>query len=92
MTLTVHHDGQPTQFTANYQALMAHYGVVAEATNPYSGHENGDVESAHGHFKKAVAQALLLRGSHDFASQVEYEQSLRALAATEIVDVAQPRT
>ena len=80
-TLAVHHDGQAAEFTANYQALLAHYGVAAEATNPYSGHENGDVESAHGHFKKAVAQALLLRGSRDFPGPEPYEQWLRALAA-----------
>jgi hypothetical protein len=82
MTLAVHHDGNPEQFTANYQALMAHYGVTPEATNPARGHENGDAESAHGHFKKAVAQALLLRGSRDFASRTAYEQWLRDLVRT----------
>jgi transposase len=80
LTLAVHHDGHAAQFTDKYRALLAHYGVQAEATNPYSGHENGDVESAHGHFKTAVKQALLLRGSRDFASRVEYEEWLRALA------------
>jgi len=82
MTLAVHQDGHAEKFTANYQALLSHYGVSAEATNPYSGHENGDVESAHGHFKKAVAQALLLRGSRDFASRVAYEGWLRELVTT----------
>lgn len=72
MTLAVHHDGQPEQFTAKYRALLGHYGMQAEATNPASGHENGDVESAHRHFKAAVEQALLLRGSRDFASRAEY--------------------
>jgi hypothetical protein len=37
MTLAVHHDGQPEEFTANYRALLAHYGMQAEATNPASG-------------------------------------------------------
>ncbi len=54
MTLAVHHDGAAEKFTANYQALLNHYGLTPEATNPYSGHENGDAESAHGHFKQAV--------------------------------------
>ena len=31
-------------------------------------HENGAIESQHGHLKRAVAQALLLRGSTDFDS------------------------
>ena len=30
-------------------------------------HENGAIESAHGHLKKAIEDALLLRGSRDFA-------------------------
>ena len=29
-------------------------------------HENGGSESAHGHLKAAVADALLLRGAYDF--------------------------
>jgi len=33
-TLAVHHDGQPEQFTPKYQALMGHYGMRPEATNP----------------------------------------------------------
>ncbi len=73
MTLAVHPDGNPEAFTRNYQALMAHYGITAEATNPASGHENGDNEQAHYRFKEAVEQALLLRGSRDFASRAEYE-------------------
>ena len=74
MTLAVHPDGNVEEFTANYRALLAHYGLAAEATNPYSGHENGDVESSHRHFKVAVDQALLVRGSRDFASREEYER------------------
>jgi hypothetical protein len=29
-------------------------------------HKNGSIESAHGHLKKAIEHALLLRGSRDF--------------------------
>ena len=54
MTLAVHHDGQAELFTAKYQALLAHYAMQPEATNPASGNENGDVESSHRHFKEAV--------------------------------------
>ena len=79
MTLAVHQDGQAEQFTAKYRALVGHYGMQAEATNPASGHENGDVESSHRHFKEAVAQALLLRGSRDFASRDDYWQLVLAV-------------
>ena len=72
MTLAVHHDGQPEQFTAKYRALLAHYDMQGEATNPASGQENGDAESSHRHFKEAVEQALLLRGRRDFTSRDDY--------------------
>jgi hypothetical protein len=79
MTLAVHHDGNPEQYTSRYQSLMRHYGVTPEATNAYSGHENGDCEQSHRRFKEAVEQELLLRGSRDFADREEYQQWLRAL-------------
>jgi hypothetical protein len=79
MTLAVHHDGNPEQYTSRYQGLMRHYGVTPEATNAYSGHENGDCEQSHRRFKEAVEQELLLRGSRDFADREEYQQWLRAL-------------
>ncbi len=81
MTLAVHHDGQPEQFTDKYRALMGHYGMHAEATNPASGHENGDVESSHRHFKASLEQALLLRGSREFASRDEYWQLVLVVLA-----------
>jgi transposase len=79
MTLAVHPDGNPETFTRNYQALMGHYGIEAEATNPYSGHENGDCEQAHRRFKEAVEQALLLRGSRDFANREAYATFLQTV-------------
>ena len=47
-----------------------------EATN-----ENGDVEQRHHRFKRAVEQALLLRGSRDFGSVADYEDFLKGLFA-----------
>ena len=41
--------------------------------NPSKGHENGSVESAHGHLKRRLEQALLLRGSYDFESVASYQ-------------------
>jgi hypothetical protein len=79
MTLAVNKDGNPEEFTANYRALLGHYGVVGEATNAYSGHENGDCEQGHRRFKEAVAQALMLRANFDFASREDYERFLREI-------------
>ena len=43
--------------------------------------ENGDVEQAHHRFRRAVSQALLLRGSREFASRDEYSAFLQKLVA-----------
>jgi hypothetical protein len=81
MTLAVHHDGNPEQYTAKYQALLRHYGVQAEATNAACAHENGDCARAHRRFKEAVTQALPLRGSRDFAGREAYWLFVLALVA-----------
>lgn len=67
------------EFTRRYQGLLDHYGLQPEKTNPDSGNENGDIEQRHHRFKRAVDQALLLRGSRDFADLQAYQQFLQAL-------------
>ena len=52
--------------TRRYEALCAHYGMTPTRNNPGVAHENGSIESAHGHLKRALADALLLRASRDF--------------------------
>lgn len=64
-------------FTERYRELLAHYGMQASKNNPGQAHENGDVESAHGHFKRAVDQRLRLRGSRAFAKLPDYEALLQ---------------
>jgi transposase len=81
MTLAVNQDGNPERFTKNYQGLMDHYGLQAQATNPHSGHENGDCEQAHRQFKRALEQALLVRGSRDFATREEYTAFVHGVVA-----------
>ncbi|MBK7418052.1 MAG: IS21 family transposase [Nitrospira sp.] len=49
-------------FNERYRQVLDHYGVRPDANMPGRGHENGDVEQAHHRFKRAVEQALLLRG------------------------------
>jgi hypothetical protein len=53
--------------TRRYEELSAHYGMTPTRNNVGVAHENGAIEAAHGHLKTALQQALLLRGSHDFA-------------------------
>jgi len=45
---------------------MRHYGITPTRNNPGVAHENGSIESPHGHLKRALEDALLLRGSPDF--------------------------
>jgi hypothetical protein len=59
-------------FTRRYEALLSHYGLVGEAIQPGQAHENGDAEQRHYRFKQALDQALMLRGSRDFAGREEY--------------------
>ena len=52
--------------THRYQGLIAHYGMTPSRNNPGIAHENGSIESPHGHLKRALKDELLLRGSRDF--------------------------
>lgn len=60
------------EFTSRYAGLMNHYELSMEKIQPRHANENGDVESSHRHFKTAVDQALMLRGSRDFESTEAY--------------------
>jgi len=44
-------------------------------------HENGAIESAHGHLKQAVTDALLMRGSSDFVDLASYRAFIDEIAA-----------
>jgi hypothetical protein len=66
-------------FTERYRALLSHYGLQGQAIQAACANENGDVEQSHHQFKRALEQALLLRGSRDFASRPAYETFLRQL-------------
>lgn len=79
LAAAVNSSGDRRQFTFKYQDLMQHYSLVPGRTNPKSPHENGDVEQRNYRFKKAVDQALLLRGSRDFRDREEYGLFLKKL-------------
>jgi hypothetical protein len=60
--------------TRRYEALCAHYGMTPTRNNAGLAHENGSIEGPHGHLKKTIADALLLRGSADFADLAAYRR------------------
>lgn len=79
LSAAVNNLSEDREFRSRYQELITHYHVEAQTINPRKAHENGDVESSHGHLKTAIDQALMLRGSRDFSSRGEYEEFLRQL-------------
>jgi transposase InsO family protein len=62
--------------TRRYHALCSHYGLAYSRNNCGVAHENGRVESPHGHLKRRIEQALLLRGSSDFETLADYQAFL----------------
>jgi len=48
--------------------------MTPSRNNPGVAHENGSIESAHGHLKNALRDELLLRGARDFADLAAYRR------------------
>lgn len=68
-----------SDLTQRYEALCAHYGMTASRNNRGVAHENGSIESAHGHLKAALRDALLLRGSAAFDDLSSYRRFIDEL-------------
>ncbi len=81
LSAAVHNHSSAKLHTDRYTALMEHYGCQPERTNPRCANENGDVESQDGHLKNRIDQALLLRGSRDFATREAYFAFVQQLVA-----------
>lgn len=66
--------GQKTEedLTARYEELCRHYGMEPTRNNRGLAHENGAIEGPHGHLKRAIEDALLLRGSRNFEDLASY--------------------
>ena len=77
LSSAVNNLSQTEEFTRRYEGLLSHYGMEGERTQGGEAHENGDVEQSHHRFKRAVDQALMLRGNRDFVDRAAYESFLR---------------
>ena len=60
--------------TRRYEEMVAHYGMTASRNNAGIARENGAIEGPHGHLKRAIEDALLLRGSRDFDDLAFYRR------------------
>jgi len=81
LTAAVNNLSNDREFTPQYRLLLTHYGVQGQRINRQKPHENGDVESAHGHLKTALDQSLLLRGNRDFDDVQQYMAFVEQLVA-----------
>ncbi len=79
LSAAVHKEIHPEVFTQRYTALLSHYGMEGRRIQVKKPNENGDVEQRHHRLKRALEQALLLRGSREFATREEYEDFLSHL-------------
>ncbi|WP_280550762.1 IS21 family transposase [Halomonas sp. 11-S5] len=75
--------GQAAQddLTQRYEALCRDYGMVPTRNTTGVAHENGSIESAHGHLKRAIHDALLLRGSRHFDDLTAYRAFIDELVS-----------
>ena len=76
--------------TERYAALMGHYGMTATRNNTGVAHENGSIESAHGHLKQTLEDALLLRGARDFPDLDAYRAFVDAIVGRRNANLAKP--
>jgi len=60
--------------TRRYEELCTHYRMMPTRNNLGIAHENGAIEGPHGHLKRAIADALLLRGTADFDDMTSYRR------------------
>jgi len=60
--------------TDRFEALCGHYGMTPTRNNKGVAHENGSIESPNGHLKRAIEDALVMRGSRDFEDLTDYRR------------------
>jgi hypothetical protein len=79
MTAAINNLSELADFQKSYAALLRHYGMEGRKIQSGQANENGDIEQRHHRFKRALDQALMLRGSRDFAAIEEYQGFLAKL-------------
>jgi hypothetical protein len=76
LTAAVNQDINRDVFTDRYRGLLNHYGLEGRKIQVRKPNENGDVEQSHYRLGTALDQALILRGSRDFAERGAYQDFL----------------
>ena len=60
--------------TDRFDALCQHYGMTPTRNNRGVAHENGSIEGPNGHLKRAIEDALVMRGSRNFEDLPAYRR------------------
>lgn len=81
MTAAINNLTDVADFQKSYEGLLRHYGMEGRKIQAGQAHENGDIEQRHHRYKRALDQALMLRGSRDFADTEQYQEFLAKLFA-----------
>jgi hypothetical protein len=81
LSTAVNNVSEEKEFTSRYQSLLRHYRMDGQKIQAGKANENGDVEQRHHRLKRAIDQALMLRGSRDFTGAENYKEFLRLLLA-----------
>jgi hypothetical protein len=81
MSAAVNNLSDAREFTRAYEGLLRHYRMGGQKIQAGQANENGDVEQRHYRFKQAAEQALMMRGSRDFATVAAYQVFLNKLFA-----------
>jgi hypothetical protein len=63
-----------SDLTDRFDALCRHYGMMPTRNNKGVAHENGSIESPNGHLKRAIEDALVMRGVRDFEDLAAYRR------------------
>ena len=73
--------------TRRYEELVGHYGMTPTRNNPGAAHENGSIESPHGHLKKAIEEPSGRRGH-----VVDYRHVIHARHQVDVGRTSWPRS
>lgn len=74
--------------TRRYDALCEHYGMEPTRNNRRIAHENGSIESPHGHLKSAIRDALLMRGASAFDDLTDYRRFIDEIVSPKNTRIA----
>ncbi|MGC9128745.1 MAG: IS21 family transposase [Acidithiobacillus sp.] len=81
LTAAYNNQTEQEELTRRYAALCEDYGMRPTKNNLGESQENGSVEARQGSLKRAIDQALLLRGSRDFADLEGYRRFLDGIVS-----------